>query len=237
MPKAISPSRRKPINKVLKVFLITVGLLFTLWVIGRVTHAFQYYKSPSAANYPALEVGDRFFSTNLLSPERNDLVCYEFEDPYFGKHVRVHRVSGLGGDTVELKEGILFVNGKNADEGKNLAHSYLLTTKQLIELQSTNDINQEDIQVLSPDSALVTLADDLVRQQLPTARRYIVPAEQVVPEIKALFKGNWNTDHFGPVVVPAGHYFLMGDNRHASQDSRYIGFIAMDRIKGTVIGK
>ena len=42
-------------------------------------------------------------------------------------------------------------------------------------------------------------------------------------------------ERYGPVTVPAGHYFAMGDNRDNSQDSRYWGFLPSHYVKGRAL--
>ena len=42
-------------------------------------------------------------------------------------------------------------------------------------------------------------------------------------------------DDFGPVVVPPKHLFMMGDNRENSQDSRFWGFLNINKVKGKAL--
>ena len=51
------------------------------------------------------------------------------------------------------------------------------------------------------------------------------------PYVGALYRDAEQPD-FGPVKVEAGHYFMMGDHRNSSHDSRYFGQVARDLVKG-----
>jgi signal peptidase I len=56
------------------------------------------------------------------------------------------------------------------------------------------------------------------------------------PHVVAVTPAKRALRDFGPVTVPAGSYFMMGDNRDNSADSRYFGFVARNAVTGRVEG-
>ncbi|MEL6381575.1 MAG: signal peptidase I [Cyanobacteria bacterium J06626_18] len=71
---------------------------------------------------------------------------------------------------------------------------------------------------------------------LPGERIEVTPAGRVSIDGQVLQEAYAipATDAYPPTVIPEGHYFVMGDNRDNSHDSRVLGAIAADRIEGKV---
>lgn len=165
---------------------------------------------PTGSMNPTIIEGDRVFVNKLAydlkvpfttwhlaqwaNPQRGDIVV--FYSPQDGTRL-VKRVIGLPGDTVELRNEKLFINGKPMD--------------------------------------YTSLSGD-VSAQLPTAeQQYSLFATELMPShahaVMAI-PGIAAKRTYGPVTVPAGHYFMMGDNRDNSLDSRYFGMVDRKEIVG-----
>ncbi len=140
-----------------------------------------------------LAIGPRLPFTDVRipgysQPGRGEILVF---DPHHEENMTiVKRVVGMPGDTLEMRDKVLHLNGAVHDE------PYVVT------------IGPRDYH------------DPEMRWQ----NQFLAggPRED--------YRGTW--DNWGPLVVPAGHYFVMGDNRDDSIDSRLWGFLEGWRFKG-----
>jgi signal peptidase I len=223
-------------NKPLKYSLILLGALGLLWTVARITNTLHYYSSPSTANEPAIMYGERFLASSLVKPKRFDFICYKATLPMMGEQTVTHRLCGLPGDKIEIRNGVLFINGENLDSRLSLMHNYHLSTEEYFKLKDILKIDDYWVVYTSPNSVELPLSDDFIRTNHIQATRKVLMTYKD-EDISKLFAGNFNQDKLGPIFVPEGKYFVLGDNRHNAQDSRYLGFVDESKFVATVLGK
>jgi signal peptidase I len=190
------------------------------------------FKIPSSSMRPTLDVGD-FILVNkfayglrlpileqkvvpLSDPQRGDVVVFRY--PLNPSQDFIKRVIGLGGDTVAYRDKKLTVNGVPWVQNSAGIYSYLEglrfeTMEQFSEAVPT--AGEAKAHLAAVDPALPSVSPGQVRA----------------------FAGRDNCDYnsngSGFVCkVPAGQYFVMGDNRDRSDDSRYWGFVPDDHLRG-----
>jgi signal peptidase I len=158
----------------------------------------QAYKIPSGSMEPTLLIGDHIlvnkiiyglrmpdtifgieipglplgrYLLNLAPVHRGDVVVFVFPPDRTKDFIK--RVIGVAGDTIQVKDGVVWLNGQKMDD---------------------------------PHAHMEAAAQD----RSPVSPR----------------------DNFGPVTVPAGKLFMMGDNRDRSYDSRFWGFVDHNDVEG-----
>jgi signal peptidase I len=176
-----------------------------------------------------------FFVTPFKSPKPFRLVAYRAVLPMRGQTVLVGRVCGVPGDVVEIKSGVLFVNGRAVDGELRLKHIYKINQQEAAELE----YKEEEAYTIPPytDTLYVPLEDRVVKKEQLSCTRYILPAGLRDDEIYRVYQKSWNVDNFGPLRIPSKKLFLLGDNRGKAQDSRHLGLIDENKVVGTVLWK
>ena len=165
------------------ILAIVIALFIRTFVI-------QAYKIPSGSMKPTLQIGDHilvskfnygiklpFLRTTLIpvgAPQRGDIVVFIYPEDRSKDFIK--RLIGLPGDTIEIRNKKIFING----------------------------LPYSDMHGVYVDNLIIPGA--------------------VQPR-----------DNFGPVTVPEGSLFVMGDNRDESYDSRFWGFVSKKDVLGKAL--
>jgi signal peptidase I len=136
-------------------------------------------------------------------PKRGDIVIVT---PPGTRTDYIKRVIGLPGDTLRMVDGQLFINGQAVKRVREAPDMIPVDINS--PCGSSTDPALYDFRVQGPDGKPYCRVP-IVRETLPGGRTY-----------ETVELGRSAEDNFGPVTVPAGHLWLMGDNRDDSADSR-----------------
>jgi signal peptidase I len=183
---------------------LAIAILLALFIR---TFVIQAFKIPSGSMTPTLIIGDHLLVNKFIygiriplidhfiiqynKPERGDIVVFKW--PVDESKDFIKRVVAIEGDTIEIKNDVLYLNGEK-------------TETTYVGKYTDNNITGAEI----------------YQESLGENEHYIL--DQYV-----------RYEDMAPITVPEGSIFVMGDNRDNSQDSRYWGFVSLNKVKGKAL--
>jgi signal peptidase I len=211
---------------------------------------FEPFHIPSSSMNPTLVVGDyifvkkysygysrysfpfgiNFFQGRILSkqPQRGDVLVFRL--PSNPQINYIKRVIGLPGDRIQMRGGRLFINGegvKKTFDGMFSDEDLVLSNKKPGVIRKFFDklfqISQREIK----DESLANDGEKEIKrfsEELPEGKILNIFDQLITPQ-----------DNTEVYKVPQGHYFMMGDNRDNSQDSRFldkVGYVPEENLVG-----
>ena len=181
------------------------------------------FKIPSGSMIPTLQVGDFILvnkftygirlpviNTKIIemgAPKRGDVMVFRYPEDTSVDYIK--RVIGVPGDKIAYQNKRLSINGQELPIRK--MEDYLHSDRMYYSRQFVEKIDRVEHRTLNDDDAPAFITD---AAQFPNRENCLYNNAGVI------------------CTVPAGHYFMMGDNRDNSRDSRYWGFVPDENIVG-----
>ncbi len=185
------------------------------------------FKIPSGSMIPTLQVGD-FILVNKFTygirlpivgkklvpindPKRGDVMVFHYpEDPSVDY---IKRVVGLPGDVIIYRDKQLLVNGVVQQHMRDGDYNYVESGLRFVHTERYNEN-------LSGHTHAMLINPEVASIHLGSVSNF--PQHEVCSYTEAEMR----------CTVPSGHYFMLGDNRDNSRDSRYWGFVPDELIVG-----